>query len=169
MIKIIWNNTKTNRHGEIIADSLESANVDQYINSNAWGKPKYWVDKEPENYIATREGKDGIEYLIPCEYTYEIIDITEEYNKQKDIEENIIQGRLYKSVCDDCLDYVRAYNVKNGLTTESINMFKSTFGTCKEYLQDGQPFAAIAEINKINNEKYLDLKEALLTILNKVK
>lgn len=146
--------------------------LDQNLATNAWGKPAKWlVDFLAE--VETREVQDSegilhLEYLHPAEYSYEIQDITAEYEAEQAYQSTLALGKMAKEVCDEALNYIRGYNITAGFTTEQINQLKTDFALVKEYLTDGQPWGAKAVLLTLDNPTFTVLKNKVLEILSKV-
>lgn len=123
---------------------------------------------EEEVEIPAREEESHIEFLLAADYTYEILDVTEEYELNKSIEDDAAQGELYESVCKKCLNVIRAHNVNAGLSSEDITTLKVDFSDLKLALDDGQPWSAKIALENITDEAHSVLKAKLLTVLSGV-
>jgi hypothetical protein len=166
--------------------------LEAHIANNTFGKPDRWLPDFLEG-VETRtvytqigipehieiiggvettipeiEAEYYLEYLHPAEYTYEIIDITEEYEAEQAFQATLALGKKAKEVCDEAMNYIRGYNITAGFTTEQINQLKTDFALVREYLMDGQPYGTKAVLLTIDNPDFTILKTKVLEILSKV-
>lgn len=80
----------------------------------------------------------------------------------------IALGEKAELYCRQALNYIRGYNIQSNLTTEQINTLKTDFAVIHQYLSDGQPWGAIVVLSTITNQDFIELKDKLIEILNRV-
>lgn len=140
MIRITWQNNKTNRSGLIQAETTDAANLSYYIDNNLWGFPNRWKLSTDGSHTKTKESISTLtnepytEYFFPCEYTYEIKDITEEYNKQETRRKLLSKRRNLKKLCDNILHIIGDYIESNNFTETEENAFETKLSAVDKML-----------------------------------
>jgi len=168
MIRLTWQNTKNGRQGEIVAESEDALNLDYYISKNLWGLPDRWLTytdgSHTEERIVTPEiGKEYTEYFFPVDYTYEIVDITTEWNEQNEVNKAVERGKRKARKCQECLDYLRGQVDE----TLELNAIKKLFPDIKQALLDGDLKEAKTLAKNLTGAKYGQLKKDLRSILER--
>lgn len=130
-------------------ESFSSDNQDKidewknyWISVNAWGKPERWLAQsymeEYEKLITPLDQREveivkmsgsyiETEYLLPADYSIEILDITEQVNQEKDLQEKIAEGKILKACCEDVLAFVTGYNRARKLSSDQVTQMQITF------------------------------------------
>ncbi len=177
-LEIEGNNKKALEEFETIKeaqDRMEELRNDKWF-LNDFGHNERWL-KEPLDNVETREVPNSFEigevetvteYLHPAEYTYEIIDITEEHNKEKQKQELLKKGKIARDRCQTAIDYIGGYNQTRELTTEQITSLISTFSQIDLFLYKCMPTSAKNAIQQIEVDGMLitqELVDGVLEIL----
>lgn len=127
---------------------------------------------EVEVTIPFQAARDAIiitEYLHPAQYTYEIIDITEEYEIQQRRANRAARGRIFDSCCKEVINYIQGYNDDMELTLEQIQSMVSTFSTIDVLLSKGYAKTARSAIQAIEPDEVVtaEMKSDILAIFEK--
>lgn len=91
------------------------------------------------------------------------------YNKSVERETTLKVGRAVRDLSDRVLSLITGYNYSRSLTSEQINVLKTTFSKINELLKDGQPFHAKPLIQAITPDGVLvteEIKQAILEEYN---
>lgn len=171
MIQVTVKNIQNERIGGCEFDTLELANAWIEKRLIHFGKPERWLPDFLEG-AETRQVQSNwaevTEYLHPAEYSIDIIDITEQYNKQQSKELKIAQGKKIRAICEEALDFIAGHNIEVGLSAEQITQLMIDFQPAYQMIVANRPWSAITLISAIDNEAIAELKIELLQILNKV-
>lgn len=175
IFKNIQNEVKCKNEFETEAEANEW--IELIKNSGIVGKGERWLPDFLENAdtrtVSGGLDKDGneyftTEYLHPAEYTYEIIDITAQYEAEQSRQLKLDLGRKARAVCQEALDYVAGYNLVSEFSAEQVTQMATDFASIHQLLMANRPWTAITLIQAINNPVYDELKTELLSILAKV-
>ena len=146
-----------------------------------WGKPERWVRgdrlEEYEVDIIPLETRNVLEneiqyseYLLPSDYTIEILDITEQFEKDKLIEQMIAKGKNLKACCEDVLAFITGYNEARELTSENVTAMQITFSNIFSMLISNRANTAKILINLVEVDETIvtqDMKDNCLSIFSK--
>lgn len=111
---------------------------------------------------------EGDKHKYPEGYVVEWIDITEEWNKHKAIEEKIELGKRARAACESVLDLISGLNLDRALTVEQITLMQSTFGNIEKALQSNRPSLAKALITQVEADGVIvtqEMKDMSLELL----
>lgn len=101
-----------------------------------------------------RENSQGT-FGQPGSFEYEIIDITEQLNKESLVMDKIAKGKAARQACEAVLDLIGGYNIDRNLTFAQKNEMKLIFSDAKQALNDFQPSYAKYFINMIEADGIL--------------
>jgi len=110
----------------------------------------------------------GNVHKYPEGYTVEWIDLTEEFNRQKAIQEKIDLGKRARAACESVLDLISGLNLDRALTVEQITQMQATFSSIEKALQSNRPSLAKALIMQVEVDGVIvtqDMKDMSLELL----
>lgn len=139
------------KHGKLERKFETQGELDLYLETigDHWGKSE-WIELIPEVMDDAGNTLEPAKQIIhPAEYTYEIIDITNEYQKELDIEKR----KETREKCLRILDEIAAYNMTVNQELQSI--FSSpTFVQIILALSTGAPKSAAYGIRAVGPQVY---------------
>jgi len=106
---------------------------------------------------------------LPQDFTVEIIDITEEYAAEQEMQQLIAQGEANEKKCRKALAYIGGYNEARNLDAAQTNIMQATFGTVFQMLLANRPNTARQLISEIEVDGTLitqQLKDVVLGLLS---
>lgn len=184
-VSIIKNNQITNQ-AEFANDELLNEWLNRETLNGSFGKPAHDVVIEPEKRIEHPEIPAVIDEqgnivteaipawveIIPAviqhiesEFTYEIEDITAQYNIEQNKMRLINKGDSFAKACQNCLSIIGGYNDDRGLTVEQITQMATTFAQIESTLNRRMPKTSKVLINAIVPDGAIvtqELKDLLL-------
>lgn len=145
--------------------------LDNHIANNTFGKPDRWERETDgthteERTVTPEIGEEYTEYFFPCEYTYEITDITAEYEAEQARLARMKMGKRVRDLCDNILDLLAGYNLERALTQEQITQLETTFSSINQLLLNKRPFTAKTLIQSIVPDDILITEAMKNDILN---
>lgn len=156
-------------YGGKVFDTISSANnwIQKQVDNNSWGKPDRWELETDGTHTNTREVDNGLgetitEYFFPAEYTYEIHDITEQYNKDQ-ARKAIFERRAAKRMlANNLMDILNDRIEQLNLNETKEDAVYTTFNRVIVLLQRGRPdkIKALIEakpVGQIFNQETKDL------------
>ncbi len=135
-----------------------------------WKQEKDFDEDETiENSSNKREvdSLDGSywEYKFPADYTYEISDISEAYEKEQNKVARINRGKQVRIICENIMNSIIGFNMEAGRTSRELDILTSLFSDILILIQNYRPFQAkklIAETN--TNELFTqEMKDEILS------
>jgi hypothetical protein len=140
--------------------------------NTAWGKASYERELTPKVLDQnTGEVLEEATYeTVPAEFTYEVIDVTEEVELRNRLEGLVSKGREFEEACMDCLRIVGAYNEERSLTLEQILEMGTLFANIEQVLNRRMPKTAKALVSQLTPDGVLvtqELKNLLLVNFQK--
>ena len=176
-ISIIKNSQVTNQ-ATFTNDELLNEWLNREILNLSFGYPERDLVDTPSDPVSeelkaiaiststvTIEGVEYTSYKIPSEFTYEIEDITAQYNLEQNKMRLINKGDSFAKVCQNCLSIIGGYNDDRGLTVEQITQMATTFAQIESTLNRRMPKTSKVLINAIVPDGAIvtqELKDLLL-------
>lgn len=187
--------TIKNNSGEVIGvNTLNDSDVELFVNNlnikSPYGKPEQKIIIEAEKEISHPEQLEEKNELgeiikpyqpawteiipavietIPAEFSYEIEDITEQYNFEQKKIGLINKGNSFLQSCQNCLSIIGAYNDDRGLTVEQITQMATSFAQIESTLNRRMPKTSKQLIANINPDGILVTEELKNLLLDELK
>lgn len=180
-VKIKNISSQTYTHGQKFS-TLDEANewVFQVENkqNNPWGKLERTI---PSSEATPEEMAVALEIIpevvdespemvrLPKTYEIEIVDITEQYQKEQRIKELEAIGEADRKKCEKVLKVIGGFNRERVLTFEQITEMQSIFANTEKALNSGRPDFALALISAITVDGVLvtqEMKDICLELLS---
>lgn len=107
----------------------------------------YPISQLNEEELATELSREENEFgqiivSIPDQFEHELIDVTEETQKQQQIDQKIQAGIQAREVCQRVLDFITGSNLDKELTIEQITSMQQTYSQAELALKSSRPTLA---------------------------
>jgi hypothetical protein len=150
MEQVKISNRKT---GKIIHVGVKPENYDEWLASNidldSWGKKEREILDEGTGYeesdvISRRfetlaDNQEICFVTLKSDYIIEIEDITNSFNTEKLLEEDLDRGQRAENACRQVKAYVTGYNLRRQLSSEQVTLLISTFANINLALENLRP------------------------------
>ena len=123
------------------------------------------ITEVPSNAISNSADEFGnTTYVLPAEYTYEVVDIANQLALQSDISSKIAAGKNAKNCCNDILAYVAGHNIAASFTVEQIMGMSTTFGSIFTALNMGMASTAKSGLSSVTVDGTLITTELITAV-----